>query len=129
MRRQCARPGCSAVATTTFTFDSARCTVWLDALSDAGARAGDLCERHSRHLSPPQGWRLEDRRDVAPTRAPAPAPAPAPDTAAPAPAVPTGVERVPVRPAWAPRFDPADDLDGLLDARSPLLGRAFRNVR
>jgi hypothetical protein len=110
MRRQCARPGCSAVATTTFTFDSTRCTVWLDALSDVGARAGDLCDRHSRHLAPPQGWRLEDRRT------PAVALAPAATAARP----PTG---------WEPRFDPADDLDGLLDARSPLLGRAFGNVR
>lgn len=27
---------------------------------------------------------------------------------------------------WAPSFDQADDLDGLLSARSPLLARAFR---
>ena len=26
---------------------------------------------------------------------------------------------------WAPRFDRDDDLDGLLDAGTPLLGRAF----
>jgi len=30
---------------------------------------------------------------------------------------------------WTPRFDSDDDLDGLLDAKTPLLGRAFRNVR
>lgn len=28
-------------------------------------------------------------------------------------------------PAWTPRFDRSDDLDGLLSARSPLLRRAF----
>jgi len=30
---------------------------------------------------------------------------------------------------WVPSFDHADDLDGLLDARSPLLARAFRGRR
>ena len=30
---------------------------------------------------------------------------------------------------WMPSFDHADDLDGLLDARSPLLARAFRGRR
>jgi len=29
---------------------------------------------------------------------------------------------------WTPAFDEADDLDGLLDARSPLLSRAFRTA-
>ena len=29
--------------------------------------------------------------------------------------------------AWTPKFDDADDLDGLLHARSPLLSRAFRH--
>lgn len=62
VRRQCARPGCSAAATATFTFDSRDLTVWLDTPSDGGARAGELCERHARMLVPPQGWALEDRR-------------------------------------------------------------------
>ncbi len=31
--------------------------------------------------------------------------------------------------AWSPRFDRDDDLDGLLDAKTPLLSRAFRNIR
>ena len=31
--------------------------------------------------------------------------------------------------AWTPRFDRDDDLDGLLDAKTPLLSRAFRNIR
>ncbi len=30
--------------------------------------------------------------------------------------------------AWKPAFDDADDLDGLLSARSPLLSRAFRTT-
>jgi hypothetical protein len=29
---------------------------------------------------------------------------------------------------WTPAFDEADDLDGLLSARSPLLSRAFRTA-
>jgi len=29
---------------------------------------------------------------------------------------------------WTPEFDEADDLDGLLDARGPLLSRAFRTA-
>jgi len=37
-------------------------TVWLDAPSDDGARAGELCERHVQVLRPPRGWRLDDRR-------------------------------------------------------------------
>lgn len=40
------------------------------------------------------------------------------------------VEVAPERAAaWTPRFDPDDDLGGLLDAKSPLLSRAFRNDR
>jgi hypothetical protein len=49
------------VATATFTFDAREVTVWLDAPSD-GARAGELCERHTQLLRAPKGWRIEDRR-------------------------------------------------------------------
>lgn len=38
-------------------------------------------------------------------------------------------EETAVEERWAPRFDRDDDLDGLLDAKTPLLGRAFRNIR
>jgi hypothetical protein len=90
MQRQCARPGCSAEATATFTFDALECTVWLDEPSDDGARAGELCERHVRVLTPPQGWQLDDRRGR--------------------------------------RAAAAHELEIALDARSPLLARAFRNA-
>jgi hypothetical protein len=60
--RRCARPGCNATATATFTFDVEEMTVWLDVPDENGARAGELCERHARALTPPQGWRLDDRR-------------------------------------------------------------------
>jgi len=90
VRRHCARPGCNAVATATFTFDAGEVTVWLDAPADGGARAGELCERHVRTLTPPQGWRLEDRRQR--------------------------------------RLAALQQLEVQLDARSPLLARAFRNA-
>jgi hypothetical protein len=62
VRRHCARSGCSAPATATFTFDTRDLTVWLDYPAEGAARAGELCERHVRVLTPPKGWHLEDRR-------------------------------------------------------------------
>ena len=62
VRRRCARLGCNAVATATFTFDTRDLTVWLDTPAEGGARAGELCERHVELLVPPQGWELDDRR-------------------------------------------------------------------
>jgi hypothetical protein len=64
VRRHCARPGCSAPATATFTFDTRDLTVWLDTPAEGTARAGELCERHVRVLTPPKGWHLEDRRNA-----------------------------------------------------------------
>src|SRR5438128_12481883 len=58
VRRQCAWFGCSAVAIATFTFDSSTRTVLLDTPLDGSARAGELCHRHARSLSPPRGWRV-----------------------------------------------------------------------
>jgi hypothetical protein len=66
MLRQCARPGCSAPATTTLSYDYAGRTVWLDPLLDDDHPARhDLCDRHANRLSVPNGWRLENRRDFA----------------------------------------------------------------
>jgi hypothetical protein len=62
VRRHCARPGCTTVATTTFTFDARERTVWLDPAVDGGARAGELCDRHARSLTAPAGWTVDDRR-------------------------------------------------------------------
>jgi hypothetical protein len=98
-KRHCARFGCSAPAVATFTFDSGARTVWLDILTVGAARAGELCERHARMLKPLRGWQLVDRRN-----APDPTAAPVPKAAV---------------------LD--DELLGLLDARSPLLARAFRS--
>ncbi len=53
---------------------------------------------------------------------------PEPSVVAPAPAD-NDAARVDGDPgAWTPNFDEADDLDGLLSARSPLLARAFRTA-
>ena len=98
-KRQCARFGCSAPAVATFTFDSGARMVWLDIPTVGAARAGELCDRHARGLKPPKGWQLEDRR-VEPDPASAPA------------AKPVALD--------------AELLD-LLDARTPLLARAFRS--
>jgi hypothetical protein len=49
--------------------------------------------------------------------------APAPDAVEPpAPHDPTAT---PTSPAWMPRFGPDSELDGVLDAKTPLLRRAF----
>jgi hypothetical protein len=90
VQRNCARPGCNATATATFTFDARELTVWLDVPVDDGARAGELCERHVKKLTPPKGWYLDDRRGR--------------------------------------RDAQAHELEVLLDARSPLLARAFQNA-
>jgi hypothetical protein len=97
-KRQCARFGCSAVAVATFTFDSGARTVWLDLPVVGAARAGELCDRHARALRPPRGWQLDDRRAE-------------PDPASAA-AKPVALD---------------EELRDLLDARSPLLARAFRS--
>ena len=93
--------------------------VFLDAPREGGARAGEVCARHARTLAPPRGWCIIDRRehDTAAQDAPAQrgvALAPEP-VAAPTP--------------WHPRFERGDTLGGVLDASTPLLSRAFRNVR
>jgi hypothetical protein len=113
--------------------------VWLDTPLEGNARAGELCARHARLLTPPRGWRLEDRRGDRPTVAPA-APAPAPTSAPvraprPAPVESLTLEEAPARPGVLTRqlaAGPActaleDELRGLLDAHGPLLSRAFRS--
>src|SRR2546423_53994 len=109
--------------------------VWLDVLGPDGPSAGALCRRHADALVVPRGWWLQDRRsdaalfappEPAPPavlyrpkrrRRPSPPPDPRPDVAA---------EGDPAPVAWKPTFDAGDDLNGLLDAKTPLLARAFR---
>jgi hypothetical protein len=106
MRRQCAWFGCSAVAIATYTFDSSARTVWIDTPLDGAARAGELCHRHARSLTPPRGWSIEDRRP---------------------PATPASPQPVADGDGDRARFESEAELRTLLDAHSPLLARAFRS--
>jgi hypothetical protein len=63
--RLCGRPGCSERATATFTFSSKHQMVWLDHVGQTNASAGHLCQHHADGLTPPRGWELVDRRDLA----------------------------------------------------------------
>jgi hypothetical protein len=147
MARLCERPGCGERASVAYGFDAERATVWLEALAPSGGpTAGVLCRRHAEAMVVPKGWWLQDRRSDATlfTAAPEPAastyrpkrprrrpavPPPLPLQADGAPAAqaiaPSG-DGAPSAPAWTPAFDAADDLDGLLAAKTPLLSRAFR---
>ena len=65
MTRQCARPGCSAVANATLAYDYRRRVTWLVPLSnESHPMSYDLCEPHAEATSVPRGWRLEDRRGL-----------------------------------------------------------------
>lgn len=63
--RLCGRPGCDEPATATFTFNSRLQTAWLDHFGETPASAGHVCQRHADTLTPPRGWELHDRRDLA----------------------------------------------------------------
>ncbi len=102
MRRQCGRPGCSSIATVTFSFDATRCVVWLDQIADGTPRAGDLCTRHADLLRPPQGWERVDRRPPRPAVTHGSTPA-SPAVATPDDLLPHATKRKPrKRPAEAP---------------------------
>ena len=61
--RHCARPGCSAPATATMTYDYASRTVWLAGPGDEpDASAWGLCATHAGSLRVPVGWACDDRR-------------------------------------------------------------------
>jgi hypothetical protein len=157
----------------TFSFDATRRIVWLDAIAEGTARAGDLCTRHADALVPPKGWTRVDRRPAAAVladphnaiaaaaadellphresrrrRKPKPRWSDVPTLFEEAASdriitldphdvavEPVGApEHAPTasdpddEPAWEPRFD-VDDLGGLLDAKTPLLSRAFRAAK
>jgi hypothetical protein len=108
---------------------------WVD------QQAGVMCRRHADSIVVPVGWTYDDRRDntprlfrstdateptVRPKRPRAPRPAPIEPVALPLDHPAETPDDVPA-PAWRPEFDD-DNLDGLLEVRSPLLARAFRGV-
>lgn len=61
--RSCAKPGCSASASATLTFDYGARTAWLEGLHpEAHPMRHDLCAEHADGLRVPQGWALQNRR-------------------------------------------------------------------
>jgi hypothetical protein len=153
MGMRCSRVGCGGHAVASFCFDGRAALVWLDPLDpDRGVGAGVLCARHADTLTPPRGWHLQDRRTrtpslwvdrptvtdtplparpaiVAPERNPEPDVAPARVLVAhtdplPFPTQVVTVSAAPPAPRYVATADPSN-LDELLDARSPLLARAF----
>jgi hypothetical protein len=156
-RRVCARAGCNAAAVATLRFQPTERRAWLAELDESAARTqGDLCQRHASALVLPRGWELHDERPFAAAGTAAPPREPTPiepagietteiETASvavidegadetpeateePEPAVANDNGAGPV--LGAPDDDAADEaLDSILDARTPLLQRAFRNAR
>jgi hypothetical protein len=136
----------------TYGFDAEQVMVWIDSYERVNTdRAGVLCRRHADAMVVPLGWMLDDRRDPVPRlfKAPAQATSVAPrqrrasrhhrddteqlelgaDLVAADVADDVEIEsdsavETEVLP-WKPTFDQTDDLDGLLEASSPLLARAF----
>ena len=123
----------------TYGFDAEQVMVWIDSFDRiVPGQAGVLCRRHANAMVVPLGWMLDDRRGhieesqsgaiadeeldgdsgehVGLDGAPDVHAETAADTAEP-------VETAAA--PWKPTFDQTDDLDGLLEARSPLLARAF----
>ena len=150
-RRLCARAGCNAPAVATLRFQPTERRAWLAELDDSAARTqGDLCQRHAAALVLPRGWELHDERPLVAAGGAAPRGA-TPIEAVEVEAVvetidaePTDVEATGGEPepeataADANGAGPVlggDDeaveeaLDTILDARTPLLRRAFRNAR
>jgi hypothetical protein len=154
MTALCSRVDCGEPAAAVFGFDAGAALVWLDPFDGRAKGAGMLCATHADTLTPLRGWTLQDRRVRAPrlwadrprittpsrptTRRPRTASAPAhgrrpfhpPEPTDPLPfdsqqAPGSGTEPVDV----TTKFDDASEFERLLDARSPLLTRAFQAAR
>jgi hypothetical protein len=135
---RCSRIGCSGDAVATFCFDARATLVWVDTLDpDRGTGAGVLCVQHADALTPPRGWHLQDRRTGRP-RLWEDRPAPPrrrrhpPGLATDDPAAPEEMLEPEVEVASLPFDEPPvvrSHLDDFLDARTPLLTRAFASVR
>lgn len=134
-RRLCARAGCGAQAAATLRFQPTRREAWLvDLDGDVARTEGDLCSRHASALVLPRGWALHDQRQTTVEETESDPPVHPPR--------PRRVHRVRVPPP-EPVPEPAvleislvedaeaasDDLAAMLDARTPLLRRAFGNIQ
>jgi hypothetical protein len=151
MERLCGRPGCSDRASVVYGMRAEDLVFWIDSLPDPIEQdASVLCLRHANSMVVPRDWTLDDLRDPELRLFRPPLPAPTLRSRAVRPArSPQRAEQLQlgadaevhdeVRPdpnddpvaeagPWTPAFDEADDLDGLLSARSPLLARAFRTA-
>jgi hypothetical protein len=106
--------------------------VWLDEPRDGAASAGELCERHAHLLTPPRGWRLDDRRGGTETALESAVEAIPERRAEPVGEIPVEIPvAIPVG-AGAPEAEDVEDpipaLRILLDAHTPLLARAFESA-
>jgi Protein of unknown function (DUF3499) len=154
----CGRPGCSEPGAVAYGMVPEDLLFWIEALDRAAAAdAAVLCRRHADAMVVPRGWTLDDRREAVPRlfrskvdrEDTASQPRPrrrgqraVPAVVATASAVQLDLEvageerepapELPPEPwqaePWRPAFDVDDDLDGLLEVRSPLLARAFRGT-
>jgi hypothetical protein len=135
---RCSRVGCGGYAVASFCFDGRAALVWLDPLDpERGMGAGVLCARHADALTPPRGWHLQDRRARAPRLwddRPRPAAPPRPvNSPTHGPAVtrvfPPPTDPLPFDDSTDTESRPIADVDDFLDARTPLLARAFAAAR
>ena len=102
MARLCMRTGCDHLAEAQLSYDPVNCHAWLDALPPEPGPAQELCRTHAANLKVPQGWKCEDRRQLAFAASPA-----APTPAAPSPAaVKPEPEPVVVKPEPEPDPEP-----------------------
>jgi Protein of unknown function (DUF3499) len=117
--RHCSRIGCGGEAVAAIGMDRDHRVVHLvEIVGDDTPSAGDLCRRHADRLRAPLGWCLDDERTPRP-------PAPAPQE-----------EQLPMDcpPATVQRLSGAQsartsDISLLLEADTPLLGRALRRAQ
>lgn len=156
MVRLCERPGCSEPGAAAYGMFPEDLLFWIAPLNDAPVDDHNvLCKRHADAMVVPRGWTLDDRREAIPRlfmpRRPEPVDAEPPRPSrrrpkgAPAdvgeqlridgtgeiarPEPPDDRASLVAEPSrWEPAFDVDDDLDGLLEVRSPLLARAFRGT-
>jgi hypothetical protein len=133
---RCARVGCSAPASASFSFDATVSLVWLDVMTGPNQGAGLLCDTHADRMTPPRGWNLQDRRGPTPRLWVERPPTDVTQSAIRRERVARSRPRATTAPLpfddderWSPRARPGPDLDHLLDARTPLLARAFEAAR
>jgi hypothetical protein len=147
-QRLCARPGCGEPAVATLRFQPTQRAAWLIDVDQSVAHSErDLCARHATALVLPRGWELYDGRagaiaddvvtpDVPAVRRPAmrarrPDVAPVPDAVDdPEPRAEADAEPGPDQPEPEPEQPhvAGEALSDVLDARTPLLRRAFQNL-